>query len=509
MSATIEEAIRNEATKLVKRQEAYAFNLANELRRREARSSLPQPKVLHRPSYWKTDKGFDPYYVRAHAKAIARSIEKSLALNQYRPRPAVEYQTQNPDGSPRTVSVFQVADSAISSLTFKRLMEKNARHLSSNAYAYRIDLSIHDAILHIASDLKVRNRLFVAEFDFAKYFDSISHDHILRMLNDRRFFITARELLIIRGFLAAPSLPEQSYGLGPPLHRARGIPQGTSISLFLANLAAFPLDRRLERLGVGFARYADDTLIWSDNYADIGRATNVLEDAGREMGVDFNFMKSKGVSLLSPPGMPTEITAQSSLDYLGYSISQKNLSIRKKSVARIKGRIAYLIFSNLLQEPKRGHFPSDRMLGPIDKDYPVLIYQLRRYLYGGLSEAKLLRYLSRQTPLIRYRGLMSFYPVVDDDALLKSLDGWMLSSVMRALKLRSSLFSAYFPGKMPAPHGFSRAQVLQLRHNPGSGLLEDLRFPSFWRIGQLIRRAAATYGAAVVANRRSSAYYSS
>jgi hypothetical protein len=211
------------------------------------------------------------------------------------------------------------------------------------------------------------------------------------------------------------------------------------------------LDRRLERLGVGFARYADDTLIWSDNYADIGRATNVLEDAAREMGVDFNFLKSKGVSLLSPEGMPTEITSQNSLDYLGYTISQTNLSIRQKSVIRIKRRIAYLIYSNLLQEPKRGHFPANRVLGPIDRDYPVLIYQLRRYLYGGLSEAKLRRYLSRQVPQMRYRGLMSFYPVVDDEELLASLDGWMLSCVMRALKLRSQMFSVYFPGKPESP----------------------------------------------------------
>jgi len=53
------------------------------------------------------------------------------------------------------------------------------------------------------------------------------------------------------------------------------------------------LDRRLERLGVGFARYADDTLIWSESYDGIGRAANALEDAGVEMGVGLNFLKSK------------------------------------------------------------------------------------------------------------------------------------------------------------------------------------------------------------------------
>jgi hypothetical protein len=102
---------------------------------------------------------------------------------------------------------------------------------------------------------------------------------------------------------------------------------------------------------------------------------------------------------------------------------------------------------------------------------------------------------------------MSFYPIVDDDEQLASLDGWMLNSVMRALKLRSQLWLNYFPGQMPSPHGSTKAQLLQLRHNPGNGPLEDLRFPSFRRISQLIRRASATYGASAVANRKSSGYY--
>src|ERR1035438_4858621 len=130
--------------------------------------------------------------------------------------------------------------------------------------------------------------------------------------------------------------------------------------------------------------------------------------------------------------MKAELTSQSFVEFLGYSISQENLSIRKSSVARIKEHISFLIYRNLLQEPLRGNFPSERMLGEIDEDYPVLIYQLRRYLYGNMSEATLRRYLYRQTPLIRFKGLMSFYPIVDDDELLQELDGWLISHKPRA-----------------------------------------------------------------------------
>jgi hypothetical protein len=509
--STIERAIRAEAAKLIRRHEMYMTNLAAEFRRRSIRSGLAFDKRIQTPSHWLVARGFDPYYVRKHAKAIARSIERKLAIGSYSPAPAYRFVVPKADGSPRKVSLFQVADSALSRLTFDRLMQKNARHFSANAYAYRNDLSIHDAILHIGSDLKQRNRLYLAEFDFTKYFDSISHSHILRMLDDRRFFVTQRERSIIESFLRAPVYEGFEY-IGPhqlSKHNS-GIPQGTSISLFLANLAAYPLDRRLERLGVGFARYADDTLIWSESYAEIGRSANALEEAAAEMGVELNFLKSKGITLLSPPNLPAELPAQNAVNFLGYKISQEHLSIRPESVQRIKTRISYLIYQNLLQEPKRGHFVSDRILGKgeIDQDYPVLIYQLRRYLYGGLSEAILRRFLYRQTPNLRFQGLMSFYPIIDDDALLRELDGWMLASVIKAIKRRGAMWSLYFPGTLPTPHGKTAAQILQLRHNPSSGQLVDLRFPSFLRMSKLLRRAAATYGAAAIANARSARYYS-
>jgi len=357
----------------------------------------------------------------------------------------------------------------------------------------------------------MRNRLYLAEFDFKKFFESISHEHILAMLDDRRFFVTHRERYIIEKFLSVPSLCAHEYheDIGPATPRAQGIPQGTSISLFLANLSAFRMDRRLERLGVGFARYADDSLIWSDSYSEIGRAANSLEEASTEMGVSLNFLKSKGITLLSPVGLKAEIASQNSVEFLGYRISQNNLSIKLDKVKEIKEHISYLIYQNLLQEPKRGNVPSSRMLGDIDLDYPVLIYQLRRYLYGGLSEAMLRRYLVRQVPLLRFKGLMSFYPIVDDELLLRQLDGWMLSVTMRALKLRGQIWSSYFDGELPTPHGRSRAQILQLRHNPASGHLVDLRFPSFLRISKLLRRSSTTYGPAAIANARSFRYYSS
>lgn len=244
MHGTIEKAIRTEAEKLIRRYEMDATNLAREMSRRALRSGLNQQKTLRQPIQWSIANGFNPYYVRRHAAAIANSIEFKLRTETYAPRAAFKYEVPKPDGTLRVVSVFQIADSAVSLLTFQRLMEKNARHFSPYSYAYRKDRSIHDAILHIASDLRLKNRLYLAEFDFAKFFDSVSHEHIQHMLEDRRFFVTRREKHIIDVFLRSPALSAHEY-IGPAQPRLKGFPQGTSISLFLANIAAYPLDQDL------------------------------------------------------------------------------------------------------------------------------------------------------------------------------------------------------------------------------------------------------------------------
>ena len=498
--------MRNEAHKLIQRHQKYASDLAAGLRRREKRSGVPQDKVVHNPEYWSADQGFNPYYVYFHARGISYAIEKALTSAEYRPRSAVIYSLLKADGTLRDVSVFQVADNAVSTLTFQRLIEKNARHLSAHAYAYRRDLTIHDAVLHISSDFNSKSRIFIAEFDFRKFFDSIAHDHIHRVLKDERFFVTGREAKVIDAFLRAPSMRSSEYTRQWKEERQKGIPQGTSISLFLANAAAYPLDRKLEALGVGFARYADDTLIWGDSYDIVCRAVNALEETAAEMGVELNFNKSEGISILCPSGFPAEFKSKSSVSFIGYKIGPKLISFREQNLKDIQNWLSYLIYSNLLQEPKRGRIVPDRV-GDTDWDYVVMLAQIRRYLYGELSESQLRKYMGRQTPLMRYHGLMSFYPVVNDELLLKHLDGWLLNSVYRALRLRGKLLmKAGFRG-LPTPHGLSKSELVKLRHLTRAGSRIDLRFPSIARVARLIRRASKTYGASAIAHPGSNEYY--
>ncbi|HVZ35268.1 MAG TPA: reverse transcriptase domain-containing protein, partial [Polyangiaceae bacterium] len=343
-------------------------------------------------------------------------------------------------------------------------------------------------------------RLFVAEFDFSKFFDSIAHEHIETLLRERRFFLTDLELHVLKAFLRAPTLSLPAYSATTRDQRVRGIPQGTSVSLFLANIAAQPLDDRLERLGVGFVRFADDTLIWSDDYSLICRAATTLEDTARDMGVDLNLAKSAGIHILTPDGAPAEFKQKPMVEFLGYKISADRISIRTKNVADIKEWISYLLYSNLLEEPKRGNLVAARVAPPVDRDYVVFIFQLRRYLYGDLSEKQLRRYLARDLPRIRYQGLMSFYPILDDEIQLRELDGWLLHSVYTTLRLRRRLFASAGVTALPEPHGLQKGKLPDFFGKSTEGTTLDLRLPSFARMGRLLHRASKIYGANAIAN---------
>lgn len=502
----LEQAIRDEALKLIKRDQRYAKEVDDELTRMDRRTGVRPIKTLLRPAYWNADPGFDPYHVRANAAAYAYSIDKNLRRQQYNPKPAVVYHVPKSDGSLRDISVFQVADNALSRMIYKNLMDKNAPRFSSRCYAYRTDITLHDAVQHISAQFRQDTRLYVAEFDYSKFFDSLQHDLLERIIEERKFLLSQREHRILKSFLQTPSLDIGQYSTASTQGRTRGIPQGTSISLFLANAAGSYLDDQLEGIGVGFARYADDTLVWSSDYARVLEASQTLADLGRDLGVRINLTKSAGISILQRDGEQVEFRPKTAVNFIGYSISRSCISMSESNVRKIKRRMAKIIYRNLLEPVRANSLQINQVSGQVDRDYLVMILQLRRYLYGGLSEAKLRAFSSRATARIHFKGLMSFYPIVDDRAQLSELDGWLLHTVFTAVRIRRLRIASQF-ATSPAPNNVaSKTQLIDLIVS-ANGRTFDLRLPSFVRISRLIARMAQVFGPNQIANLNAPPYY--
>lgn len=502
----ITDAIHKEARRLITRHERRIRNGLLESQRRQRRSVDQLTELeTRKPSWWTVDPGFDPYYVRRRAEVIGHSIHRALRNGRYKPRPPVEVIIDKPGGGIRQLSVFQVADSALSRAIFESVLEKNTPRLSGRAYAYRKDLSAQDAVHYILTEWAERTRVFVAEYDFKSFFSNISHQHLNKMIGQDILFLSRTEQQVMKSFMIASPMPEDIYDLKTGREANKGIPQGTSISLILANLAASKLDRRLERIKVGFARYADDTLIWGDSYDGICEAVSILNSEAITMGVEINRRKSPGISLLVPRSWRRdgEIRTIRSVKFVGYDLGLDHCDLSRDAATRIKANCSNLIYNNLLREPMNGTQSADRLTGSIDRDYVALLAQLRRYLYGNLSERTVKQFQRGDIPLRHFRGVMSAYPLLDNSDSLRRLDGWLLHTIHQAVKKRTVLLerAGLMPTECtPLPHSIAATDLLDLEGpiSRRSRRRIDISVPSVRRIAVAIGRAAKVHGPGAV-----------
>ncbi|MCV5831433.1 hypothetical protein OFN28_32745, partial [Escherichia coli] len=67
------------------------------------------------------------------------------------------------------------------------------------------------------------------------------------------------------------------------------------------------------------------------------------------------------------------------------------------------------------------------------------ICEIRRYMYGNLSEDMLSAYINGRSNRIFFKGIMSFYPLINDEEQMRSLDGWLVNAIFKAVRHRATL----------------------------------------------------------------------
>ncbi|WP_424947871.1 reverse transcriptase domain-containing protein [Candidatus Spongiihabitans sp.] len=486
--------IKEESDKLILRHHAYHNGLHHEYVRNTKRLSTPPKKTIKTPNYWKEDRKFNPFYVKKKSKSIARSIANKIADKTYKPYSPYIKNIPKAGGGSRAVAIYQIPDAAVSKIYYNRLLAKNKHRFSSFSYAYRNDRNVHFAIQDIWLDISRNARLFIAEFDFSDFFGSISHTYLKDQYKRNGFYISAEERFVINAFLENGEV---------------GIPQGTSISLFLANLVCWQLDLSLERAGLKFARYADDTVIWSPDYQKICDVFTIINEFSLSSGISINAKKSDGISLLTQEDFSAEIkNTKTNVEFLGYSISMHSVSIKDASIKKIQKQISYLLYRNLIQ-PLSGTELKGLIIPANDKDPALLtaIMQIRRYMYGGLNGQQLRNYINGRTKRVYFKGIMSFYPLVNDQKQLRALDGWLVSVICRAIKLRHKLLKKWgYDCSHIFPFNIHCTDIpMSFKHNKvhGKSLLE---IPSFMLIQRALEKGLENRGIESVMNPESMDY---
>src|ERR1700744_2726992 len=262
-----------------------------------------------------------PEFLKQHWPAI----REQLLSGTYKPQPVRRAEIPKPDGGGRKLGIPTVLDRCVQQAVMQVLQRKWDRTFSDHSYGFRPGRSAHQAVT-AAQQYIAEGYRWCVDLDPEKFFDRVNHDKLMSKVAER--VSDARLLKLIRAFLRAGVM---EGGLVNPVDE--GTPQGGPLSPLLSNIVLDEFDRELERRGLRFARYADDSNI----YVRSKRAgERVMASVTRFITTK---LKLKVNTLKSAVARPWE------RKFLGFSFTNARLPKRRiapKAVRRFKEKVREL-----------------------------------------------------------------------------------------------------------------------------------------------------------------------
>jgi RNA-directed DNA polymerase len=257
-------------------------------------------------------------YLKQHWPAI----REQLLSGSYEPKPVRRVEIAKPDGGIRKLGIPTVLDRFIQQAVMQVLQKQWDPTFSDHSYGFRPGRSAHQAVAK-SQQYIAGGYGWVVDLDLEKFFDRVHHDKLMGQIAKR--VEDKRLLKLIRAFLNAGVMEN---GLVSP--SVEGTPQGGPLSPLLSNLVLDALDRELERRGLRFVRYADDSNI----YVRSERAgQRVMESISRFITHRLKLKVNEAKSAVARP---------QDRKFLGFSFTagpEVHRAIAPKALERFKQRI--------------------------------------------------------------------------------------------------------------------------------------------------------------------------
>lgn len=196
--------------------------------------------------------------------AFIEELARQLSVGTYLPEPLVTVTIPKPKGGgTRTLNIPTMRDRIVERAVVDTITFDVELVQSACSFAYRGGIGRDDAI-HLITTMRDEGLPHVLRTDIQDFFGHVNIDDALAQLpaalNEPAFL----ELLHLIG------RPRRSTGNRRV--RTRGIPQGSSLSPLIANLALTDVDNAMCDAGYGYVRFADDIVVCGESPARVAEA---------------------------------------------------------------------------------------------------------------------------------------------------------------------------------------------------------------------------------------------
>jgi len=201
-----------------------------------------------------------------------RSLYDRVRRGAYRALPSRRKYIPKPDGRQRPLGIAALEDKVLQRAVVAVLNAIYEEEFLGFSYGFRPKRRQHDALDALMVGIQRRKVNWILDADYRSFFDTVSHERLLRFLGHR--IGDERMLRLIRKWLKAGVLEE-----GIVTESEAGTPQGATVSPLLANvylhyvfdLWAQQWRKRHARGNMIIVRFADDTVLGFEREADANR----------------------------------------------------------------------------------------------------------------------------------------------------------------------------------------------------------------------------------------------
>ncbi len=221
----------------------------------------------------------------------------------------------------RTVYKYPQKETTVLKLLTYLLLRKYDGIFADNLFSFRPGRTAKDAIKSLLKTPGIRN-MYAYKADVSNYFNSMDISLLLPLLEE-----VCGEDRELYAFLS--SLLEETRVLdkGRITEEEKGIMAGTPLSAFYANLFLSDLDRKFEGMGVPYARYSDDIIVFAQTKEGAEEYGRVIREHLEKKRLTVN------------PDKEEYFTPETGFVFLGFCCKGNTVDIAPFSVKKIKHKM--------------------------------------------------------------------------------------------------------------------------------------------------------------------------